>query len=119
MNEIKRRQKESQYLLWLAKIISEEVTNANISYCYVIDCKLSSDGSHLKVYVSFEKNEAKSLAALNNSKGFIRTQLSQYDSGRKVPELSFVIDQVSKTGRRIDQLLEQIKKPDEGGDNES
>lgn len=109
MNEIKRRKKETQYLLWIAKIINEEVTNSNISYCTVVDASLSNDGSHLKVYVSFSSNEIKSLNALNATKGFIRTQLSQYDSGRKVPNLIFQIDQVGKEAARIDQLLKQIE----------
>ena len=109
MNEIKRRKKETQYLVWLAKIISKEVTNSTIGNPTVVDCRLSNDGAHLKVYVSFTRRERRALAALQAARGFIRTQLSHYDSGRRVPELDFNLDQVAKTAARIDQLLQQVQ----------
>lgn len=114
MNEIQRRKKESNYLLWIAKIINEEVTNANIKNVTVVDAKLSNDGSNLKVFVLFEKNEAKSLEALNNIKGFIRTQLANYDfNSRKVPELVFKIDEVSKSSQRIENILKMLRQDDD------
>lgn len=113
MNEIQKRKKESNYLIWISKIINEDVKNVNICYPTVVDVKLSNDGSHLKIYMTFDKNEQKSLDALNATKGFIRTELSKYESGRKVPSLIFVIDEVAKKSLKIDQLLEQIKKENE------
>ena len=114
MNEIQRRKKESNYLLWISKIINEEVTNSNIKNVSVIDAKLSNDGSILKVFVSFDKNEKKALEALNNVKGFIRTELSKYDSySRRVPDIIFKIDEVQKYSSRIDELLKQIKNENE------
>ncbi len=109
MNEIQRRKKESNYLLWISKIINEDVTNSNLKNVSVIDARLSKDGSNLKIYVLFEKNEKKSLEMLNNIKGFIRTELTKYDSNaRKVPELIFKIDDVSKSSARIEQILNEI-----------
>ncbi len=111
MNEIQRRKKEANYLLWISKIINEDVKNSNIKNVTVVDAKLSNDGSNLKVYVLFENSEKKSIETLNNIKGFIRSELAKYDSSaRKVPELVFKIDEVSKTSARIDELLNQIKQ---------
>lgn len=118
MNEIQRRKKESNYLLWISKIINEDVTNANVKNVTVIDTKLSKDGSNLKVFVLFEKNENKSLEALNNVKGFIRSELAKYDStSRKIPEIVFKIDEVSKSSARIEELLKMISE-DKKDDNE-
>ena len=110
MNEIQRRKKESNYQVWLSKILSEEITNANISCPNVVDVRLSNDGSHLKVYVMFEKNEQKSIQTLSSIKGFVRSQLALYDNSRRIPEITFELDQLSKQSSRIDQLLEEIKK---------
>lgn len=110
MNEIKKRKKESQYLLWISKILNEEVTNANIASLTVTDVKLSNDGSHLKIFIIFSKNEKKSLEALNATKGFVRTQLSKYERGRKVPSLVFCVDDVFCSSNRIETILKQIKK---------
>ena len=119
MNEIQRRKKESNYLLWVSKIINEDVTNSNIKNVTVVDAKLSNDGSNLKVFVLFEKNEKKSLETLNKIKGFVRSELSKYDSdSRKVPEIIFKIDEVSKTSQRIEEILKQINSQKKEGENE-
>lgn len=109
MNNIKIRKKEANYLIWISKIINEDVTNVNISQTTVVDVKLSNDGSILKVFVSFLSNEERSLEALNSTKGFIRSELAKYEKGRKVPNLIFEIDQVSKTTEKIDEILKIIK----------
>lgn len=109
MNGIKIRKKESNYLLWISKIINEDVTNVNILQATVLDVKLSNDGSILKIFVSFLSNEERSLNALNSTKGFIRRELAKYEKGRKVPNLVFEIDQVSKTVKKIDEILKEIK----------
>lgn len=111
MNEIQRRKKESNLMVWISKIINEDVTNSNLKNITVMDVKLSNDGSILKVYVSFDKNEKKQIETLNKIKGFIRSELAKYDySSRKIPELIFKIDEVEKYSSRIEELLKEIKK---------
>jgi ribosome-binding factor A len=113
LNEINKRKKESNYMLLISQIIQQDVTNVNISNTTVVDAKLSNDGSNLKIYVAFEKMENRSLEALNKSKGFIRTMLSQYELGRSVPRLNFVLDVVGKKALEIDKILESIKSEKE------
>ena len=111
MNEIQRRKKENNYLLWIAKIINEDVKNSNIKNVTVVDAKLSNDGSDLKVYVLFKQNEKRSLEALNNIKGYIRKELSNYDhQARKIPNIVFKIDEATKQGEKIEAILKQIKE---------
>ncbi|MGZ9413190.1 30S ribosome-binding factor RbfA [Mycoplasma sp. 480] len=112
MNSITLRKKESHYFLLVSKIISEEITNANIIGATVNDVKLSNDGSHLKIYLSFIKSPQKGLEAINNAKGFIRTQLSKIVNSRTVPQLHFFLDEVLDNAQRIEEILAKIKEKD-------
>ncbi len=110
MNEIQRRKKESKYLIWVSKILNEDITNANIKNVSVVDVKLSNDGQDLKVFVLFDKSEKKGIETLNNISGFVRSELAKYDyQSRKIPKITFKIDEVSKSSQRIEELLQQIK----------
>ncbi|MDK2819604.1 MAG: 30S ribosome-binding factor RbfA [Mycoplasmataceae bacterium] len=109
MNEINKRKKESSYLMLISQIIKNDVTNVNISNTTVVDVKLSNDGSHLKIYVAFDRMENRSLESLKKAKGFIRTMLSQYELGRSVPRLDFELDVVGKKALEIDKILQEIK----------
>lgn len=110
MNEINKRKKESNYMLLISQIIQHDVQNVNIANTTVVDAKLSNDGSSLKIYVAFDRSEKRSLEYLNKSKGFIRTMLAQYELGRSVPRLNFLLDTVGKKALEIDKILESIKK---------
>lgn len=106
---IQTKRRESMYFRAVAEIISDKVTNANISYTTVTDAKLSNDGSVLTVYVTFENNKERSLEALNNTKGFIRSELAKYGNQRIVPNIVFKYDTVADSARRIDEILAAIK----------
>ena len=97
------------YFKSVADILSDKVTNANISHTTVTDAKLSSDGSVLTIYVTFEKNKEKSLIALENTKGFIRSELAKLGNQRIVPKLVFKYDKTADSARRIDEILASLK----------
>ena len=107
---IQNKRRESMYFKAVAEIIADKVTNSNLEYTTVTEVKLSNDGSVLTVYVTFEKNKEKSLQALKNAKGFIRKELGRYGNQRIVPSIVFKYDEISDSGRRIDEILAAIKK---------
>ncbi|WP_027121327.1 30S ribosome-binding factor RbfA [Mycoplasma leonicaptivi] len=109
MNEIALRKKETVLHNLLSKIIFENINNSNINNVTIIDVKLTSDLSFVKVFVSIDSNENKGIIALNNASGFIRSILSKSLDWRKVPKVIFELDQVSKTGLKIDELIKQIQ----------
>ncbi len=114
MNEIQRRKKESHYLLWIAKIINEDVKNANIKNVTVVDAKLSKDGSDLKIYILAANNEKKTIETLNNIRNYIKKELANYDHySRKIPNIIFKIDEVSKQSQKIEEILKKIKDENE------
>ena len=47
--------------------------------------------------------------ALNDAKGFIRSQLFDRVDMRNVPELTFVYDESIEYGKNIENIIEEIK----------
>jgi ribosome-binding factor A len=68
------------------------------------------------------EDEKQALAGLEGAGGFLRTQLAGRVRLRFVPELVFAVDGSSAYGRRIEELLDQLKESDgsrdEGSDAE-
>ncbi len=50
------------------------------------------------------------MKTLNRSKGFIRSQLAQRLTIRKVPELIFLQDTALERGNKIEQIIADIHK---------
>ncbi|RIV16853.1 30S ribosome-binding factor RbfA [Mycoplasmopsis gallopavonis] len=110
MNEISLKRKESQIHQLVADIVTNDLQNVNVIDPVVMDVKLTNDLSHLKVFVNLSGNVQKGIIALNNSSGYVRKVLAKSLNWRKVPEVHFLLDEVSQTGSRIDQILKQIKE---------
>ncbi|TDV24285.1 ribosome-binding factor A [Mycoplasmopsis mustelae] len=108
MNEINLKRKESQIHQLIANIVSNDLTNVNIIDPVVMDVVLTSDLGLVKVYVNLSGNAQKGLIALNNAASFIRKMLAKSLDWRKAPEIKFYLDDVSKTGERIDAILRKI-----------
>jgi len=109
MVSIQHKRKEASYLRAVSDIVLEEITNANVSLPTVTGVKLSNDGSHLNVYVTFSKNKEKSLEALIGTEGFVRSRLATIKVQRMVPAVHFKLDESADKGQRINTILEEIK----------
>lgn len=59
-----------------------------------------------------EKDKENSMAALEKSKGFIRTEIGKRIRLRIVPEIFFEIDASVEYGNHIDELLRNLNKND-------
>lgn len=94
----------------LSDILQNDVKNANLGFCTVTEVSLTNDMSIAKVYVSFITNKRKGLEALENSKGYIRSQLSRRINLRRCPELQFVLDTSLQYGNRIDKIIESLNE---------
>ncbi|UUM20088.1 MULTISPECIES: 30S ribosome-binding factor RbfA [unclassified Mycoplasma] len=110
MNNVNLSRKESQIMQLVADILSRDINNVNVIDPVVVDAKLSADLSHLKVFVSLAKNTKKGIQALNNASGFVRSVLAKSLSWRKVPVITFELDQVTNHGMKIDAILNQLKQ---------
>lgn len=74
----------------------------------VVEVQLSQDAQRATVYVylAAEANRAEAMAALEHDKGFLRTQLAKRLRVRRVPELSFQLDETLDRALRLEQLFE-------------
>ncbi|WP_029608601.1 30S ribosome-binding factor RbfA [Mycoplasma simbae] len=102
--------KESQLKTMIAQIVSTELTNVNIIDPTVIDCELSADSSHAKVFVTFGAKPQEGIEAIRNAAGFVRKTLAHSLNWRKVPEIHFELDTVIDGAMKIEKILEQIKE---------
>ncbi|WP_027120535.1 30S ribosome-binding factor RbfA [Mycoplasmopsis lipofaciens] len=101
--------RESQIRDLIADIVTNDITNSNVINPTIVDCVLSGDLSHVKVFVTFTSKQQKGLEALCNAAGFVKKMLSKSLNWRKVPEIHFYLDDVTDNGMKIDSLLNKIK----------
>lgn len=97
----------------ISNILQFELKNPKLGFVTVTDVQCTKDLSLAKVYVSFlgkqDRNEA-GLRVLNQSKGFIRSNLAKKIKIRKMPDLIFVQDTSLEQGNKIEKILHDIQK---------
>lgn len=111
---IKTQRIASNIVKELSYILAYEVKDNDIKFVTVTDCKLASDLSYAKIYVTvFEKDKIDStIKALNDAAGFIRKELASRIDVRHTPELSFVYDESIEYGKKIEGIIEKIHEED-------
>lgn len=97
----------------ISKIISQDLNNPRIGFATVSHVSVSSDLSVAKVYVSFlgkgyQKRDG--LEALRQSKGFIKRELAHSIKLRKIPDLTFVVDDTLDKVSRIEEIINKDKE---------
>lgn len=113
MSTVKHERLEAQIQKALSEIIMREVKDPNVGFVTITEVKLTRDLSFLKVYIHFlgaENRESAGLKSLDKAKGFIRTELGKKVNMRKLPEISFHIDESMEYGQHIEDLLGSLKK---------
>lgn len=105
----------SEMLKQLSYILATEIKDNDIKFVTVTDCKVSSDLSFAKVYVTvFDRDKIKSTVdALNNASGFIRKKLADRIDIRHIPELTFVYDESIDYGKKIEDKIAEIHEKNE------
>src|SRR5262245_44869267 len=110
---------EEQLRIELSEIIEREIHDPRVGLTTVTAVKVSPDLRHGRVFVTVLGDAAqrkKALEGLRSAASFIRRSLSQrLHHLRRIPELSFDYDESVEEGIRIEELLDQIKKPEPEG----
>ena len=98
----------------ISYILMTEVKNPDVKFVTVTDCKVTSDLSYAKVYVTvFNKDKIdETMKALKQASGFIRHELRERVEIRHIPELEFVYDESIEYGKKIEDIIEKIKEED-------
>ena len=104
----------------IEKIVEREISSMILFDCKderlkkvtITGCKVSSDLSYATVLFTVYGNDeekSESIDALNESKGYFRSQLAKRLDTRKTPEIRFRLDESLEYGNRIEEILRNLK----------
>jgi ribosome-binding factor A len=97
----------------LVIIVTGELSDPRIGLVTVNEVAMARGGKSARIYVSVEGDEREQkecVTALNDAVGFIRHELADGLSLRVAPDLHFVLDNSTRYGSRIDELLHRVAK---------
>jgi ribosome-binding factor A len=97
----------------IGAMLEGELSDPRIFPSVVTEVLLAPGGKTARVFVSVhggEEEEASTLAALTQARGFIRAQIRDRMGVRHIPELSFAIDRSERMTGRMDELLGRMRK---------
>lgn len=100
----------------VGEFLTGDVRDPRIGFVTVIGVDVSHDLSHANVRVSVmgsEEEKAQSLEGLASAARYLRAQLSKVLHLRTSPELHFHLDRGLDHAQRIDQVLKELKEPED------
>jgi ribosome-binding factor A len=120
----KRRQRKMAELLHeeISQIILYQSQDPRLAMVTITAVEITADLQRAVVYFTVlgDKTDTKeALAGLNKAAGYLRHQLGQTLSLRRVPELTFKVDTSLERGLQIESLLDELKKDDDWAETES
>ena len=92
----------------ISMIISQEINDPKLGFPTVTEVDVAPDLNTAKVYVSFlGKNYKKrdGIDALRRAKGHIKSLLAKRIRIRKIPDLTFIVDDTLDKADRIEEIL--------------
>lgn len=104
-----------EYKKEISNIINYKLKNPNVTgLISVTKVKVTNDLKYAKVYVSIlnAKSEEKTMKALQDSAGFIRTQIARTINLRITPQIIFEKDDSIEYGAKIDSILKDLNSKD-------
>jgi len=96
----------------VSQILFRDIKDPGIGFVTIMEVKLTEDLKIAKVYCSIygdEREKARSMAALNRSKGYIKFLLGQRIRLKYIPEINFVLDDTFEKVARIEEILKKEK----------
>jgi len=97
-------------------ILQRQLRDPRIGFVSVTDVELSHDLRHAKIFVSIfggAAEKARTMEALTNARGYVRTELARRIRLRYIPQVAFRMDESIERGARVNQLLRQVTDPDD------
>jgi ribosome-binding factor A len=97
--------------------LAREVRDPRVGFVTVTGVLVSGDLSHARVMVSVpgeDGEKSRALEGLQSAAGFLRSRAARALTTRSVPELHFELDRGLEHAARINQLLNTIRREDQG-----
>ena len=94
----------------ISMIISQEINDPKLGFPTVTEVDVAPDLSTAKVYVSFlGKGYMKrdGIETLRRSKGHIKSELAKRVNLRKIPDLTFIVDDTLDKAERVEEILKK------------
>jgi len=100
----------------ISDIIFHKLKDPRIGFVTVTGVDVTDDLKMAFVYISILKEEEKktTLDILNSAKSFIRSDLAKRLRMRSIPAIEFRLDASIEYGDKIEKLIKEIRKKDEG-----
>lgn len=100
----------------ISKLLQKGLKDPRVGFATISRVDITEDLSYAKVRVSVmgsDKEKRDTIIGLNNSAGFIRQYLGKGIKIRKIPELTFVLDENLEHAMRIEGILAELKQKGE------
>jgi ribosome-binding factor A len=97
--------------------LMREVRDPRVGFVTVTGVQVTNDLSHATVSVSVPGDDAardRALEGLRSAAGFLRSRAAKTLTTRTVPELHFELDRGLAHAARIDELLNEIRREEQG-----
>ena len=107
---VKTQRIASNIVKEISYILAVEIKDSDIKFVTVTDCKLTTDLSFAKIYVTVldETKKESTLKALIDARHYIRRELADRIDIRHIPELEFIYDESIEYGKKIEDIIEKI-----------
>lgn len=100
---------ESLALRELSLILRKDAKNNYLSNITVTEVRITRDLSFMKIYFTFYQGKLENyMQALEDCKGYLRSELAKKIKARKMPELIFVHDEALEYGNRINEIISKL-----------
>lgn len=100
---------KEQIMRELAQLVRIELKDPRAGLITINDVEVTRDYSHATVYYTVLNGDKNASAqALDNAKGFLRSELSKRISVFRTPELNFKYDESLERGVHLSGLIEQV-----------
>lgn len=113
MESIRQKKLADQIKKIVSEVVDRKLKDPRKGFVTITHVRLSGDLQIAFVYFTVlgdEEQEQESLEVLKRSSNFIRGEIGAKIKARFVPELRFFVDDAMKHARRIEELLENLKK---------
>ena len=101
----------------LSTLLLRRVRDPRLSSVTITEVDVTADLRTARIYVSLlddeEETRQEVLNSLQGAAGFLRRELAHLLEVRHTPELIFRLDESTRYGERIDQLLAQIHQKEQ------
>lgn len=110
---IRQKKLADQIKKVVSEVVDRKLKDPRKGFITITHVKLSGDLQIASIFFTVlgsPENVQESIDVLNRANHFIRNEIASHIKARFVPELRFFVDDTMEYARRIEELLEDIKK---------